>query len=148
KIPGEPVFDPFWAPDGKRLLASLGFSGPVVIDLTPPVEQRRPQPIELPDAGSFSANDWSPDGTRVIGFDPDNELAVYDFTTHAYQSMGPTGRSPFWLPDSRQILYVSEGTIRLLDTKTKSAKRLLAPPPGSTFLSLRPTADGRGRWSL
>jgi serine/threonine protein kinase/Tol biopolymer transport system component len=143
RIPGEPVFDPFWAPDGKRILASLGFSGPVVIDLTGGVEQRRPQRIAMPDAAAFSANDWSPDGTRLIGFGRDNELMVYDFTTHAAQDLGTAGRGPFWLPDSRQAVYLSDGALNLLDTRTKATKKLLAPPPGSTFISARPAGDGR-----
>jgi len=143
KIPGEPVFDPFWAPDGKRLLASLGFSGPVVIDLGASVEQRRPQHIAMPEAESFSANDWSPDGTRLIGFGRGNELAVYDFTTRSMQDLGAAGRGPFWLPDSRQAVYLNEGVLALLDTRTKATRRLLTPPPGSTFVSVRPAADGR-----
>ena len=143
KIPGEPVFDPFWAPDGKRILASLGFSGPVVIDLAGSVEQRRPQRIAMPEAAAFSANDWSPDGTRLIGFGRDNELMVYDFTTRSALDLGTIGRGPFWLPDSRQAVYLNDGVLSLVDTRTKATKKLLAPPPGSTFAFVRPAADGR-----
>jgi serine/threonine protein kinase/Tol biopolymer transport system component len=143
KILGQPLFDPFWAPDGKRLGASLGFSGPVVISLEGALEARRPQRLFMPGAETYSANDWSPDGSQVIGYDRSDELRVYSFTRHALRQTGVHGRGPFWLPDSRRIVYLNDGVLSLLDTVTGEARKVLAPPAGSTFLYARPGADGR-----
>jgi serine/threonine protein kinase/Tol biopolymer transport system component len=142
-IPGEPLFDPFWAPDGRRLAASLGYSGPVVIDLAGPLKERRPERLPIPHSELFIANDWSPDGARIAGFFRDNELAAYDVASHAAQRLGARGRGPFWLADSRRLVYLDEGAVFLLDTRTRESRKALEPPPGSTFLYARPSPDGR-----
>jgi serine/threonine protein kinase/Tol biopolymer transport system component len=143
KVRGEPVFDPFWAPDGRRIAAGLGFVGLAVIDLDKPLPQRLPAVVPLPGKASFVANDWSPDGERLAGFDDSEELSLFSFRTRTLERLGQHGRSPVWLFDSRRLIYQRDSEIRLFDTRTRQDRRVLTPPPGSSFLSAWPTADGR-----
>jgi serine/threonine protein kinase/Tol biopolymer transport system component len=143
KVRGEPVFDPFWAPDGRRIGAGLGFIGLAVIDLGKPLPQRLPEVVPLPAEVSFAANDWSPDGERLAGFDAAEELVLFSFRTRTFERLGQHGRGPLWLSDSRRLVYRRDGEVRLLDTRTRQDRRVLTPPPDSSFLSAWPSADGR-----
>jgi Tol biopolymer transport system component len=144
QVRGEPVFDPFWAPDGGRLGASLGFSGPVVIDLAGGIGRRQPLRVPMPSPETFSANDWSSDGDQLVAFDRNDELETYSFRTQTVRKLGAQGRTPFWLPDGRHVVFLREGVVRLLDTRTGEERPVLTPPPASRFIYVRPAADGRG----
>src|SRR5262245_28341555 len=65
-VPDQPVYLPFWAPDGKRIGFTRGPQGSALLDLFPP----HSQPLVLPsteDGFSFQGMDWSKDGRFLAG---------------------------------------------------------------------------------
>src|SRR6185436_14998902 len=68
-VAGDNAVDSLWSPDGKRLLALLGEGGPSLIDLTVPLDQRRPQPLPNSRQGDevFMPTSWSADGRWIVG---------------------------------------------------------------------------------
>jgi serine/threonine protein kinase/Tol biopolymer transport system component len=143
QIRGEPLFDPFWSPDGRRIAGGLGFRGPAVIDLDRPIAGRRPEPLALLRPATFSVNDWSPDGGRLIGTDESDELVVYTFRTRGLERLGVKGQGAFWLADGQRALFRQGRDLWVLDIRTRQARRILTPPPGAAILAARPSADGR-----
>jgi Tol biopolymer transport system component len=95
--------------------------------------------------GSFVANDWSADGTRLAGMVgwSDKGIGYYELATGKHVRLTDFGQWPVWMPDSRHILFVSGGNaFYLVDSKTGDVRRVystvrdkLGPP--------RATADGR-----
>jgi serine/threonine protein kinase/Tol biopolymer transport system component len=144
---GEPVFNPIWSPDGRRIAAALGFSVAVLFDWRDAGEPSPPLPFpgSPPD---FGPNSWSPDGRRLAGNRKDSEIVVYGLESHKLESLGRRGLAPFWLADNRRLLYLDQGNLFVLDTVTREAREVLAPPPSSTFLLVSLSADNRTLYTV
>ena len=76
---------------------------------------------------------WSPDAKRITLSsatrpDLDSTIVVYDLDSKQYLDIHIRGRSAYWLPDSRRLLYVEQGKVTMLDTathRTREVYRLL-----------------------
>ena len=124
-----------WSPDGRRLACSQEADGPLLIDLSRPLEQRVPERLPPSDLG-FLPGSWSPDGKRLIGSTPELDVVLFSFETGRYETVASRGDlRAVWMRDSRRILYsdIDSTAIYVLDTVTKHKRRLLEPPPGSRF---------------
>jgi predicted component of type VI protein secretion system len=91
----------------------------------------------------FGPNSWSPDGRRLAGTGDESELLVYALDSRQLEHLKHRGRAPFWLADSRRLLYLDQGKLFVLDTVTREIREVLAPPPSSTFLLASLSADNR-----
>lgn len=86
---------------------------------------------ELPPfpGGVFITSSWSPDGSRIAGSRPSGGgVWVYSVATRAYKELASTGATPTWLPDSRRLLFNRDGSLMLMDSSTKVAKKLFSAP--------------------
>jgi serine/threonine protein kinase/Tol biopolymer transport system component len=142
RVAGEPVYNPVWSPDGRRIAAGLGFSSTALFDWRDAGEST-PVSVAPGDLRGFEPNSWSPDGRRLAGNKDTSEIVVYALDSHRLEPLGHSGRAPFWLADSRRLLYLDQGKLFVLDTATREIREVLAPPPGSTFLLASLGADNR-----
>jgi eukaryotic-like serine/threonine-protein kinase len=144
---GETMFDPIWAPDGKRILYSLTSRPSEILDVTRPAEGQTPVRLPaMPDDRTFLPTSWSPDGKRLIGTilgdKKEEEIALFSFDAGTYQVLPVSGDSPQWVDDARAI-FLLDGSLELLDTRTGAAHNLMSPPERSAFKVVAVSRDGR-----
>lgn len=151
-MPDRPrAFHPIWSPDGRQLACDLD-ENEALIDLTRPLAERHP--VLLPPAGrglGFSASSWSPDGRWLVGslhvqaqgLRQLPGVVLYSLADRRYRRLTLRGQSATWLSDSRHLLYWEGGTLLLLDTLDRTARKVLATSPGSDYNDLCLSPDDR-----
>jgi serine/threonine protein kinase len=141
---GAGIFRPLASPDGRWLACTLGLNGPARIDLSRPLAQRVPELLPRPGTGViFYPSSWSRDGQRLLGDNAANGLYLYSFATRSYEKLTDRGRSPVWMHDGQRILYLDQGMVRVLDSRTHASRDLLIPPAGSSYDGLDLSPDDR-----
>ena len=130
---------PLWSPNGSQLLFRADPSN-YTLDLSKSWREQTPQPLPLPvnPLDYFVAWDWSPDGTKLSGafntMDASgrsggaSRIGFFSFESKRYEELGTYEGQPMWLPDSRRLVFSSEGRIYIADTVTKSVKLLITEP--------------------
>ncbi|MGA7613678.1 MAG: protein kinase [Thermoanaerobaculia bacterium] len=126
------ILSPVVSPDGKRLAASAD-GDPFLFALagTPHAQRERLSP--MPAGLRFQANDWSPDGTLLVGSvlkgsEPEPGLWIYSIAKRSYEKLtdhagGYRGRARF-LPDGRHLIFADGTKMFLLDRLTKEEKEI------------------------
>ncbi len=56
--------------------------------------------------------------------------------------------SPVWLHDGRNVLYLGDGKVQLLDTVTRRSREVLTAPANSTFTAVAVGPDDRILYTL
>ncbi len=139
-----PVFNPIWSPDGLRLAFNRGYLGTDVVDLRQPIGRRVSAP--LPFAGpepTFLAASWSADGRRLAGYTDADGIFVYSLGSRRLERLADRGQHMAWLHGSPRLLYIDGESLSLLDTVSRSSRRLLAPPPNSEYQWVSVSRDDR-----
>ena len=144
---GETMFEPIWAPDGKRILYSLVTRAPEILDSTQPAEGQTPGHLPpMSGDGIFLPTSWSPDGKRLIGTvmgdRKDEEIALFSFASNTYKVLPVSGNWPVWVDDTRAI-FLRDGGLEILDTGSGATVKLLSPPERSAFKVVSVARDGR-----
>jgi Tol biopolymer transport system component len=122
------------------LACFLEATGPALIDLSRPLEQRAPELLP-PGNPTFDPTAWSPDGKRLAGHG-EKGIFLFSFETGRYEKVTDQGMAPVWMQDSRRLLYLNSAkpinvtAVDVVDIMTKRTRRLLEAPPGSRFGSL------------
>jgi serine/threonine protein kinase/Tol biopolymer transport system component len=155
---GEALYNPIGSPDGRWLVASLGFHDAALLDLGGQAGAGKPriQPLPRPGNGQevFSATSWSPDGARLAGtlarLDGSDipGVVVYSLASRAYERLTDSGSVPLWLHQGPRLLYLREGRIFLYDLGTREPRLLHEPPPGSVFNSIALSPDDRTLYTV
>jgi serine/threonine protein kinase/Tol biopolymer transport system component len=146
---GESPSYPIWAPDGRRVACNMPSRGTLLIDLSRPLEQRRPEPLAPPGAGPvLDASSWSPDGAWLAGGTEQDArslpgIVLYSLASRSYVRLTERGQSPRWSGDSRTLFYRDEGRILAVDRLTRRVREVLAPPANSSFIAHAVSPDGR-----
>ena len=118
-----------------------------VIDPARPWASQTPQVLPAPDSTipTYYVNSWSPDGRRLCGSigPKDNGILTYDLRTRGFERLTDFGEWPVWLPDGRNILFVSGGKgFYVVDRETRRVRRILVA--GRDVVGApRLTRDGR-----
>jgi Tol biopolymer transport system component/tRNA A-37 threonylcarbamoyl transferase component Bud32 len=146
---GRPMVYPIWSPDGRQLAGTLlDHHGTALIDLARPRSERVAAKVPVAGGqGDFSATAWSPDGRWLSGeFLPPGEttaqgIALYSFASHFCSRLTERGHNPHWLHDSRKLVYLDEGKLFWVDSRTRRTQLMLEPPANSSFfwVSVDPT---------
>ncbi len=136
---------PVWSPDGKRLMYSLMNGTPFVIEVDKPWNSQAPQAVPAalkePDTG-FEATSWSPDGRRLAGFQLRGDgkysgIGIYSFENGDYTRVTDFGQSPFWLRDSRRLIFSSgpsrDGAIYLMDSQSRKVRQIVSVAPNEAL---------------
>ena len=131
---GRSLYYPLYAPDASRLAAADEVGGTWLLDLENPSAgwTSLHRPVSGEPLGD-TVSSWSADGKRIAGDSIDKSfrrLGIYveSIETGERRRLTTTGGSPRWLSDSRRILYLDSGTIRLLDSVTGQGPQVHAEP--------------------
>jgi hypothetical protein len=114
-----------------------------IVDPSVPIGEQKPD--KLPPFRSFVVNSWSPNGEMLAGQTTITAtgIATYSFRNRAYDVLTDFGEFPVWLPNNRQLLFVSRGReIVLIDRLTKM-RRTLFVDPRNVIGPVQMTRDGR-----
>jgi Tol biopolymer transport system component/serine/threonine protein kinase len=127
--------NPAWSPDGTRLsYRNAGGASPSIIEVEKPWTEQSPQVLpSMSDLTNWGVWSWSPDGRKLAG----NKLPagapisilVYSLETQHYEELTYFGRGPVWLSDSRRLLFLHQGKLRLIDSPSKKVRELLSVAP-------------------
>jgi Tol biopolymer transport system component len=145
-----------WSPEGTRLAVSTREPNKgeerITYLLDPTRSHKTQTPAALPRPQEafrrFIAQDWSPDGARLVGqlgftASRGDGIVVYTFSTRKYERVAEFGEWPVWLPDSRRVLFVANGKeYWVVDTRTKRTRKIYTAPRG-VLGPARLTRDGR-----
>jgi Tol biopolymer transport system component len=147
---------PVWSPDGALMAVSTtkevaGHEERFTCVLDPNRAWQAQTPVELPLPAKglrpFSAQDWSPDGTRLagqIGMSLSAQgIVIYTFASHTYERLTDFGEWPVWLPDNRRVLFVTGGKeYWVVDTRTRQKEKVFSVTR-DVIGPARLTRDGR-----
>ncbi len=120
-----------WSPDGATVAANSfwGISRAdvlILLDPNRPQERRELPAPELP-LRPFIANSWSPDGKLLggmIGYS-DQGVVTLSIASGRYERLTSFGQWPVWLPDSRNLLFVSAGSgFHAVDSVTREVREV------------------------
>jgi Tol biopolymer transport system component len=142
-----------WSPDGARLAVNgrLDMDTTDVFILKPEEEWSDDALVRLPMPGypekRFLVTDWSPDGRYLAGMqgflDLGGGVVVHDLETGTYEVLTDFGQWPVWLPDSRHLLFVTQGTEYHVVDRTTREIRLVYSAPRDVLGPPTLTDDGR-----
>jgi TolB protein len=105
----ETIAQPFWSPDGTRMVVACCASGPGTLFL---IDAPRAEPIELaPGVDDASSPAWSPDGSRIV-FESNSTSSLFVVDVAGAAPSAPVelvaGAGPSWSPDGSRIAYFAE----------------------------------------
>jgi Tol biopolymer transport system component len=98
----------------------------------------------------FGITSRSPDGKRLAGVlnragGPIYGIVVFSFDTGKYDRLTDFGTSPFWLGDSRRLVFISDpgrDKILIVDSQTKKWHEIFSVPPGFSVDNPALSKDG------
>ena len=86
-----------------------------------------PPPPGSPD--EFVVNAWSPDGAQLAGQAglAARGIMTYSLRTRKFDRLTDFGGYPVWLPDSRQLMFVSGGRdFHVVDTRSRKVEKVFS----------------------
>ncbi|TNF77282.1 MAG: serine/threonine-protein kinase [Acidobacteria bacterium] len=123
-----------WSPDSSRIaVAQMEENTTYLIDTTRSATDQDPRTLPSPNGGlgPFMAPSWSPDGEQLAGQRgfPGTGILTYSFETESYELLTDFGEWPAWLPDSRQIMFVTGGKeFFVVDSRSKEVRQVFSVP--------------------
>ena len=148
------LYSPLASPDGRLIVASLGFHNTALLDLAQPAGRQLRLLPNLGEGQIFSATSWSADGARLAGTLEHTDgsevpgIVLFSFKSGTYERVTAAGSVPVWLHDNRTLLYLQEGKIFIRDLRAKAPSLLLAPPPSSVFKAVTVSPDDRDLYAV
>ncbi|MBS1115737.1 MAG: serine/threonine protein kinase [candidate division NC10 bacterium] len=142
---GRAAHFPLWSPDGRRLAFTEAGSDQrtYVIDVNGPWPAEPLTPLLTPPEPlnhRYRPFSWSADGRRIVAYSQRGAgMIVYDVATGAHERISDVGEWPRWLSDSRRLVFIRDGALHLIDTRTKASREIYRSPAGTiTNLSVAP----------
>ena len=123
-----------WSPDSTRIaVADMDENTVYLVDADRTATDQNPVELPSPDnaLAPFMVPSWSPDGNHLAGQRgfPGTGILTYSFESETYDLLTDFGEWPAWLPDSRQIMFVSGGKeFFVVDSRTKEVRKVLSVP--------------------
>ena len=84
-------------------------------------------PADSPD--EFVVNAWSPDGAQLAGQAglAARGILTYSLRTRRFDRLTDFGGYPVWLPDGRQLMFVSAGRdFHVVDTRSRRVRKVFS----------------------
>ena len=116
---------PTWSRDGRMAYRTFE-NRSYIFDLAQPWTDQIP--MELPPFGdereTFEVNSWSPDNRWLAGHtQPTYGIVIYDCAAQSYKRLPVVGGgNPFWLNDSRRLLFTDTDRARLVLVDRESGR--------------------------
>ena len=135
---GTSLVYPVPSPDGRWISYCIAAGETFLIDANKAWNEQKP--IALPfikpqerQERWFIAWSWSPDSKKLAGWSADRNgegpgSYVYSLESRRFEKIAEVGFRQYWLSDNRHLICVNGGSIFLLDSRTKSARRILEMP--------------------
>lgn len=121
------IFYPIWSPDSRKIQYRMSASSSYIIEVGKAWEERSLErlPSFVHPMLKFGSWDWSPDGSTLAGVLGGGEIGsrgimLYSFQTHEFEKITEVGSAPLWLNDNHRLLFHDQGTIYLVDRRTKA----------------------------
>ena len=144
---------PVWSPDGSRMAVLMGAgighheNNVYVFDPNREWSEQTPEIIPPPadSPNEFVVNAWSPDGTRLAGQVglAAHGIMIYSLQSRLFERLTDFGGYPVWLPDSRRLMFVSNGRgFYVADTRTRKVEKVFSVE-GDIIGPPQLTRDGR-----
>jgi Tol biopolymer transport system component len=125
---------PVWSPDGSRLVGTGGLTGNLdkvlIVDPGRSATEQRPEQLprlESP-SSTFIVNSWSPDGDLLAGQTGNTRplgIVTYSLRSRTFTQLTDFGEWPVWLPDGRNLLFVSGGKeFYIVDSRSKRVRKI------------------------
>ncbi|HSF15215.1 MAG TPA: protein kinase [Vicinamibacteria bacterium] len=118
------LYYPLYSPDGSRIAAADEQGGTWLFDLETPSAGWTPlHRLVEGEPLADQVSSWTRDGKWIAGDLIDQSfhrlgIFVESAETGARRRITTKGSAPRWLSDARRLLYLDEGTIRVVDTMT------------------------------
>jgi eukaryotic-like serine/threonine-protein kinase len=134
---GKSLVYPILSPDGRWLSYCIAGGGTFLLDPNKGWQEQTPLALPLiktgPDKEWFIAWSWSPDSQKLAGWSSSDNgenaySYIYTLATQTYEKIADIGMRQYWLSDNRHLLSVDKGVIYLLDSQTKSTRKLWEQP--------------------
>lgn len=136
KLSGGIVAWPVWSPDGNNLAYTVFGLGSFLIAPTKSWDDQVPKPLPAySERGHlYSAWSWSPNGQSVAGFEQREDgayagIVVYSPTSRTFDKLTDFGADPIWLSDSQRLLFLYEGSIHIVDRRSRRTREILSIAP-------------------
>jgi Tol biopolymer transport system component len=139
-------------PRGRALILNLDSDATCLVDLTRPLDERKPLPLPPYDSNGNRFRAWSvlPDGKQIFGGVVDSSLKstlpgsyLFDMERQKYTKvLDRTFPAVSWLSDNRRFVSNVKGDFYVVDIKTKEERLLLR----SSDYSQRPLRNGGVSW--
>jgi Tol biopolymer transport system component len=120
-----------------------------LIDANKAWSEQKPMtlPFIKPQERWFIAWSWSPDSKKLAGWSGDHNSEmpgsyVYSLESQRFEKIADLGTRQYWLSDNRHLICVDGGRIFLLDSLTKTSRRILEMP-NREIHGASISADGR-----
>jgi serine/threonine protein kinase len=136
-----------WSPDGKHLACCHDDGSCFIIDAdaTGGVRSRKTLPdFDVPNE-QFDLWSWSPDqkwlaGRRLfrVGSVESRGLVLFSLQSQTYRTITSSGQSARWLKGGSRLLFLDEGKLRAVDTRSGAVSSLLSLPLTLNSLALSP----------
>jgi len=144
---------PNWSPDGTRFAFPDGNTSYIYSIGRTPEEGRVETLALMPEGGWFQVWGWSPDarllvGSRVEGGRPANGVFTYNIETKEYTRLSDAGAASIFLPDGRRILYLEDGSFKIVDLASKRVRPLGGAAGLGRIDSFALTKDGRSLYAI
>jgi hypothetical protein len=64
-------------------------------------------------------------------------VILWSLADNTFRRLTRRGEDPVFLRDGMRILFLEEGTVRLVDVASREVRTVLSPPPHSRYVSAR-----------
>jgi WD40 repeat protein len=163
-MPDQPVFYPFWSPDGQQIGLYYFSRGTALLDLRRP--KSRPRVLPPVEGGQiFAGSAWSKDSGFLAGGVSRGQgggvegVILWSLLDNTHSRLSQEGYDPVFLRGGRRLLFKEVGNIRLVDVASGVVRTVLSPPsyswfiwvgtgPGDRSLCTVRTAEEGDIWSL
>ncbi len=143
-----------WSPDGKQLIYTVMNATPFVMDGVKPWSSQSPHALlPLKESGTwYEVANWSPDGRKLAGFQlradgAFNGIGIYTLATDEYTRVADFGQHPWWLKDSRRLIFTHgiprDSEIYLVDSESRKMHPVLSVAPNIVTAS---AGSSDNRW--
>ncbi|WP_048810395.1 PD40 domain-containing protein [Candidatus Methylacidiphilum infernorum] len=117
---------PCWSPDGKQIVYTSDERGSIQLYI---ISAEGGQPKRLITGNTYSSEpDWSADGQKIafsarIG--GQFQIGIFNLNTNQASILTTQGgEDPSWTPNSRHLVYASQGSLYLMDTVSRQSIKL------------------------